>query len=205
MNNSILNILLNEYEKKKFKADLNFEQAKRTFLASHPDLLKINDELNNTALDISKAILNNDETTAKNLKKYFNDLKFKKEKMLNSIQIPLEAKEPLYDCKICNDTGYVTLENNKSVLCNCMKQKIFDLEFNKSNISNLDNENFDKFNLDLYSDEINYEKYNAKISPKQNILNIKNIAINFIDNFDNPNEKNLLFTGNTGLRQNISF
>ena len=28
---------------------------------------------------------------------------------------------------------------------------------------------------------------------------IKNVAINFINNFDNPNEKNLLFSGNTGL------
>lgn len=76
---------------------------------------------------------------------------------------------------------------------------MFDLDFNKSNIGNLDKENFDKFSLDLYSDMINEEKYKAKISPKQNIQNIKEIATKFIQGFDNPEEKNLLFTGNTGL------
>jgi DNA replication protein DnaC len=80
-----------------------------------------------------------------------------------------------------------------------LKQKIFDLEYNKSNIGNLEKENFSTFSLDKYSDEKNYEKYHANISPKENIKNIKKICENFINNFDDPNEKNLLFTGNTGL------
>ena len=199
MNNSTLNILLKEYEKKKFNADLEFENAKNAFYNLHPELLKTNNELNKVALDISKAILNNDTKKENDLKKYFNDLKFKKEQLLKNIKIPVEAKEPMYECKICNDTGYVTLDDNKTVLCNCIKQKLFDIEFNKANISNLNKENFDNFNINLYSDEISFEKYNAKISPKQNIINIKEIALNFIKNFDNPEEKNLLFLGNTGL------
>ncbi len=199
MNTSTLNTLLKEYEKKKFKADLKFENAKNEFLSSHPDLLEITNKLNSIALDISKAILNNDIEQANTLKAEFQALKEKKEKLLQNIDVPSSAKEPSYDCKICNDTGYVTLDNNKTVLCNCIKQKIFDIDFNKSNIGNLDKENFDNFDLEVYSDEVDVKKYNAKISPRQNIQNIKDIALNFINNFDNPNEKNLLFTGNTGL------
>ena len=205
MSNSTLNSLLKEYEKKRFKADLAFEEARNNFYKLNPSLSKINSELNKTALDISKAILNKDETTVRNLKKYFNDLKYKKDRLIETIHIPLEAKEPLYECKFCKDTGYVTDSNNKTILCNCIKQKIFDIDFNKSNIGNLEKENFDNFNLNLYSDEINEKKYNAKISPKQNILNIKNIAEKFVNNFENPDEKNLLFLGNTGLRKNFSF
>ncbi len=85
------------------------------------------------------------------------------------------------------------------MLCNCIKQKIFDIDFNKSNIGNLSKENFDNFDLSLYSDEVNEEKYNAKISPRQNIENIKKIALDFIDGFDDPEENNLLFLGSTGL------
>ena len=76
---------------------------------------------------------------------------------------------------------------------------MFDIDFNKSNIGNLDKENFDNFNFELYSDEINEQKYNAKVSPRQNIINIKEIAEDFIKGFDDPEENNLLFTGNTGL------
>lgn len=205
MNNQTLNTLLKEYEKKKFNAELAFENARKNFYRLHPNIENINSELNKTALDISKAILSKDEIKIKNLKKYFNDLKYKKEKILENVHVPIEAREPIYECKLCKDTGYVTDSNNRSVLCNCIKQKIFDIEFNKSNIGNLEKENFENFDLYLYSDEIDEKKYNAKISPRQNILNIKSISEKFIKNFENPDEKNLLFLGNTGLRENISF
>ena len=43
-------------------------------------------------------------------------------------------------------------------------------------------------------------KYKFNISPRNNILNIKQKCIEFVEHFDNPEYKNLLFTGNTGLR-----
>lgn len=64
---------------------------------------------------------------------------------------------------------------------------------------NLDKENFDNFNLDLYSNEVNEELFHAKVSPRQNIQTIRELAFNFIKNFDDPDQKNLLFTGSTGL------
>lgn len=77
---------------------------------------------------------------------------------------------------------------------------MFDIDFNKSNIRNIEKENFDTFDLEMYSDEVNPAKYNAKVSPRQNIQNIKEISLDFIKGFDDPDENNLLFTGNTGLR-----
>ena len=199
MDNPTLNLLLKDYEKKKFNKELAFEKAKDDFYHSHPDLESLNTKLNSTALDISKAILNGDLEKANSLKKTFAKLKSQKDKLLDSISIPSNVREPNYDCKICKDTGYVSDNSNRSMLCNCIKQKIFDIEFNKSNINNLEKENFENFDLNLYSDEVNEKKYNAKISPRQNILNIKDIALNFVNNFENPDEKNLLFLGNTGL------
>ena len=84
-------------------------------------------------------------------------------------------------------------------MCNCLKQKIFDAEYNKINSFDFSKYSFEDFSLDCYSDEINKEKYNSSISPKENIKIIKKICDKFIDTFDNPKEKNLLFIGNTGL------
>ena len=105
-----------------------------------------------------------------------------------------------YDCKNCNDTGYITNENNRKIMCNCLKQKLLNEAFNNSNISNLHKENFTKFTPLMYSDEVDIAKFKFNISPRKNILNIKEKAIEFIENFDNSNYKNLLFTGNSGLR-----
>lgn len=199
LSNSTLNNLLKDYEKKKYTAELNYEKDKADFYTSHPELSEINDKLGKLALDISKAVLKMDNELANKLKKEFYALKKKKEDMLTLNDIPQNVKEPNYECPICKDTGFVSDKTGKNALCNCIKQKMFDIDFNKSNIGNLEKENFDNFSFDLYSDEVNEQKYRAKISPRQNIANIKDIAVKFVENFDNPEEKNLLFTGNTGL------
>ena len=99
---------------------------------------------------------------------------------------------------MCKDTGYIT-ENYKTEMCNCLKQKLFDLEYNQSNTFDIKNISLDKFSLEQYSPVANSEKYGSKISPRQNIELIYKISTNFINNFDNAKEKNLLFTGNPGL------
>ena len=88
-------------------------------------------------------------------------------------------------------------------MCTCLKQKLLDISFNKSNMSKLDFENFDTFNENIFSDEVDYSKYHFNISPRANIKNIKQKCIDFIENFNKPNSKNLLFSGNTGLREDI--
>ena len=45
----------------------------------------------------------------------------------------------------------------------------------------------------------NKDIYHTEVSPRENILIIKKICQNFIDNFDSLDQDNLLFTGNSGL------
>jgi len=51
----------------------------------------------------------------------------------------------------------------------------------------------------LFSNEVDENKYGETISPRENMKEIKSCALKFIENFDNPEEKNLLFSGCTGL------
>ena len=51
--------------------------------------------------------------------------------------------------------------------------------------------------------EIEDELNKSAFETTKNILNIKEKSIEFINNFDNPDYKNLLFTGNSGLRKNL--
>ena len=199
MSDNILNNLLKEYEQKKYLAELNFQRDKTAFYNSNPKLLTLNEKLGKIALNISKAILNNDMKLEEDLHADFEALKRQKDEFLKSLEIPKGAMEPLYECQLCKDTGFVETSNGRSVLCNCIQQKMYDMSFNKSHIGNIQKENFDTFDETLYSDEADALKYNSKFSPRENILIIKNIAQKFIDNFDDPEAKNLLFTGNTGL------
>lgn len=189
--------LLSEYEQKRRKAQMDAETSIAQLYEQFPGLQEIDDEINKYAISKSKSILNGNDS-----KKYDSlivNLKKKKEQFLREKQIDVNLYKPKYECKECNDTGYIQDEKNKSVMCHCLKQKLLNLSYNKSNLSDIKAKNFDNFNLDLFSNEVDIKKYKIKCSPRQNILNIKNACINFIENFENLEEKNLFFCGNTGL------
>lgn len=200
MNSSALKPLLTEYEQKKAYAEQQANLRKIELFEKVPVLQEIENKLSSLAISTTKLLIqNNDITLLKDLQKQIATLKQQKEDILKKLHLEPDYLLPHYECSICKDTGYVTNANYTSSMCSCLKQKIFDIEYNKSNICNLNSQNFANFTDTLYSDEINKEKYHIDISPRENIKKIKELCLNFIQNFDSPNEKNLLFTGNTGL------
>ena len=162
MANDVLNTLLREYEQKKVNAELDLERRKELIYKLIPRLLEIDDELNSLGIQSAKSILISPEKRdfyVDELNKKIKDLKSEKESILLKNGYSLDYFKPFYECKLCNDTGFITDENSNTVMCSCLKQKLLNISFNKSNMYNLKKENF-----------------------------------------DNPDCKNLLFTGATGLR-----
>lgn len=199
---STIKDLLSEYEIKRRLALRDAEERKTSFMSANPEFFKLEKEISSISIFYTRALIrataDNREDILTKYREDINNLQNKKNTFLEKMKIDPSFFEPKYECKICNDTGYI-IQNGKSNMCSCLKQRIFNLEYNKSNIGNLEKENFDTFSFEKYSDETNVEKYHAKISPRENIKNIKLICEHFIQNFDNPDERNLLFTGNTGL------
>ena len=185
MNNSTLKSLLIEYDKKRRNAENIAQKEKENLYAEFPELDEIDKKLSSLAFSsMIELTKNNDKKIIENLNSNIELLKKKKEDILNSIGEKAKKIIPNYECKKCNDTGYI-FDGNSTEMCSCLKQKIYDIEYNKSNISNLEKQNFNSFNLAFYSDEVNKQKYNSDISPRENIKIIKNICDNFINNFDN--------------------
>ncbi len=199
MNSTILSNLLKDYERKRLFAEKDLEKRKEKLYLDNPRLQEIDDELSKLGISTAKAlILSNSSKLLEELNSNVDKLKKEKSEILKNLNLPSDYLLPNYSCKICNDTGYIQ-DNYNSTMCNCLKQEIYNIEYNKSNIANLETQNFDNFSLEKYSDKVDKEKYNSEISPRENISLIKDICLKFIDNFDDPKEKNLLFTGNTGL------
>lgn len=199
MNHSNLKNLLTEYEKKRLNAIYDAEHRKSILYKQEPRLQEIDDLLSKEAIQISKEMLTNpDKKLVDQLNADIQKLKNEKLSILKKLGKEESYLKPYYDCSFCNDTGYV-MDNYHSVMCNCLKQKLFNIEYNKSNIYNLQKENFNTFSSSVYADEVDEKKYHSKLSPRQNIECIKKLCFSFIDRFDTPEEKNLLFTGNTGL------
>lgn len=199
MNNTNLKALLIEYDRKRMKAKETAEINKRKLYDEFPKLSEIDSSINSIALSNMKKIAENgDPELISKLNQQLNKLKQEKEIILKSIGDKANLIIPQYECNKCNDTGYISV-SGQSEMCSCLKQRIYDIEYNKSNMNSLEKQNFNNFNINLYSNEINPEKYQSDISPKENMELILKICHKFIDNFDNLDSKNLLFTGKTGL------
>ena len=185
MSNAVLSSILKDYERKRLSAQKDLEYRKNKLYSENPRLQEIDDELSKTGISTAKAlILSNSTNLLKDLNAKIDNLKKEKAELIKNLNLPLDYLSPNYSCKICNDTGYIQ-ENYRSTMCTCLKQEIYNIEYNKSNIANLESQNFENFSFNKYSDKADKEKYNSEISPRENIKLIKEICMKFINKFDN--------------------
>lgn len=197
MNHTILKQLLTEYEQTRLQNIKNLDLRKKEIYSKNPRLEEIEKELNLASISIAKSALLKTPNT-ENLENKILKLKKERNELLKQMEKDLSFLNLQYKCNICKDTGYV-FHNSQTIMCTCLKQKLFDAEYNKANLGNLSKDTFENFNINLFSNEVNPQKYNSNISPRENIEDIKASCQKFVENFNNSNKKNLLFSGSTGL------
>lgn len=199
MNLEILKSLEREYEFKRTLAEKNTEYLKNEIYEKNPVLAEIDQKIKKLGIEASKASLLAKESEKvkiiDELSKKIEALKLEKGKILNSAGVSLIPK---YECTKCQDTGHITIDL-KTEMCSCLKQKLINESYNKSNLYRLKNDTFEQFNDSLYDNTAKVEKYGINISPRENINKIKDLSLKFVENFDSLEQKNLLFTGTPGI------
>jgi DNA replication protein DnaC len=201
MNENMYNLIKKEYDKKQKQAYNALLDRKNEVLAKIPELLELDNKIKSSGVRYSKLILsgkNLHNTEVSNLLLDMESLRKKKNKLLTLNNYPPDYLEPEYECKLCKDTGFVS-ENDVASRCSCYQQKVINYLYGSSNLDLVKFENFKTFNEKYYPDVVDEKKYEMKISPRKNILNIRERCLSFIKNFDSPYEKNLFFSGPTGV------
>lgn len=198
MANKNLEYLLNEYEQKRVYAERKLDARKEKLYNDFPRIKYIDDTLNKISIAKMKATLFKPDVV-QNFDEELNDLRDEKREIYEKEDINKRYFSDIFECNICKDIGYIQNEDGKTVMCSCLKQRLLDASYNLSNLSDIKRENFENFNVLLFSDEVNEKKYNSKGSPRQNIIAIKNACMKFVQNFEDLEQKNLLFIGHTGL------
>lgn len=201
MNNSIHNAIKTEYEKKQKAAFDDQMQRMSAAFSKIPGLEEVCKEIHRSGLKYNKMILLGNTPADKavsELQAKIDGLKAEKERLLTRFGYPVNYLEVSYSCGKCKDTGFVEV-NGIVEKCACYKQRLIDHLYNQSNLRMTEKENFSNFDESLYPDVVDEKKYGLKISPRENILKIRERCQKFIENFDSPDEKNLFFSGPTGV------
>ena len=185
--------ILNEYEEYRTASEIQRKARISEVYKKLPRIKEIDEEIFKIGSENIKNIIKNPENSDKinyDFKKKLKELQEEKNRILSENNIPKDYDRKKYRCELCKDTGFT--EDGK--MCGCLKQKLINEAYSKSNLGDiLSVQNFDFFSFDYYSKE-----KKDGISPYENMQIIYNRAKNFCKNFDTE-EKSLIFYGSTGL------
>lgn len=155
-----------------------------------PSYKQYNDEISSISVASAKARLRGDSSSLDMLANKVKTLESKMVEALVNAGYSRNYLDPIYTCNDCKDTGYIG-----NAKCHCFRQAEINLLYRQSNIKDiLSKENFDTFDIRLFSDNI---ANGYDVSPRQNMSDILNVCKEFTDEF--PNGRNLLFMGEPGV------
>lgn len=184
------------FQKRRDKAIRELENRRSEIYTFIPEIKSIDKQINKLGLSIAMASIKNPYQATLEMKAIEHEIKTLLEDklvLLTEKKIPRDFLTVDFKCKICDDTGF--LKTGKP--CSCYKQEQIKISYEHSNITAvLDRENFDTFNLDIFSTE-----YNAayKTTPKEHMMTVLANCESFVYDFEKKNQNNMLFFGQTGL------
>lgn len=157
-----------------------------------PELQDIEDSISSLSVQQARKLLEGSETALAELKEQIHQLSSRKAQLLEEHGFPDDYMDPVYTCPDCRDTGFI--DNRK---CHCFVQASLNLLYSQSELQEaLEEENFNTFRLDYYSDDLTDSV--TGLTAYQAITRAVEESKDFIRKFDYEYQ-NLLFYGSTGI------
>jgi DNA replication protein DnaC len=186
---------MRNFEASREHAEEDFAARRMEAFKKTPRLQEIEKKLGEIGLTLARLALSGNANALEEARKKSDALKEERLSLISKKGLAKTYFLPQYSCANCADTGYI-LGANPIVACACLKQKLIDEYYSLSNMREvLRDENFDNFDIRLFSEKI---IENEGLSPRSCMeINYK-MAISFVQKFDDE-FANLLLYGETGL------
>ncbi|NLV47425.1 MAG: ATP-binding protein [Clostridiaceae bacterium] len=179
------------YEQKRQLAEKSRDSQVAAIYAEYPEIESIDRELAIAGADLLLEAI--DPGRPANAARRIRDLKRRRVELLKQYQIPLHFDQVRYSCSRCQDTGYIDGSN-----CRCYQAVLVPLLTDESNMTHLHGISFKTFDPSLFSNQTNPETYQSPLSPRQQIMGLKKAGERFVECFDDPETRSMLFIGKPG-------
>jgi len=183
--------VLREYDALRTLKAAELRERREAVYTKLPRLEEIERELSMLGVSTAKLVLMQPESREQalaELQEKQQALKTERDTLMAENCLSPDLLKMEYVCAACQDTGYIGNEP-----CACMKHKLMDRLYDQSNVRDVTKlENFDTFDLRLFSDEV---VQGEGISPKENAKRNLKMAMAFAEDFTGDN---LLLYGGAG-------
>ncbi len=190
-NKNIASAIANEFLSKKQKRDALIKERREELYKKIPALSAIEKEISSLSFSLFKKAADgfSPDKAAEEIREKSLSLTKKRDALIKEAGFGDDYLNPPYECPLCKDEGFI--DNS---YCHCFQKKLLERTLLESNLSSMQNNTFENFSLNWYSEEAE----NGALSPRDNMKKILSDCIKFSENFKTTDD-NLLLTGPSGL------
>lgn len=187
LNNAQYESIIRDYENIRDANRHTLESRKAEVYQAVPEYRELEDSISTLSVSAAKAMLAGDDNARDRLHDSLLHIRQRQQALLTSAGLPVDYLKPIYRCLACEDTGYITDENNLKQKCSCFRQREISILYSQSNIQDMiSRENFSTLSTEYYQGE-DLRRFESAVD----------LCRNFIKNF-NQDYHNILFYGTVG-------
>ena len=180
---------LDEVKQSREKKELQAQQNKSNLYKEYPKLYELDESISSVFKAVMKQVIAGQTPDFAAAEEKSLALQDEKAKFIKDNNIDYSVTTPVFDCSMCEDTGYF-----KGKICECVKKKATELVYNELNKDvTLSDYTFEKFSLSFYPD-----KDENGVNPYEIMTKISGFCVKYASEFTLDSE-NLVFFGKTGL------
>lgn len=152
-----------------------------------PGYRALEDSVSTVSVSMAKKMLETDIFPKAELHEALHRIAEQKKDLLTAAGYPAGYLDPIYDCPVCQDTGYVPDEAGGKKKCSCFRLQEITLLYEQSNIQDvIAKENFSTLSYAFYQGD-DLQRFRAAV----------NLSQSFVQNFK-QDYQNLFFYGTVG-------
>lgn len=185
--------LLSEYQNQRMRNEQELSRRIAEAGRIDPEIIRLRDENRDLAFETMKKIMTlpneaEKREAAQQMKQrgIFNNGEIRRR--LKAAGLPENHLDLQYRCNVCKDTAYVG--DAPSRFCDCFENRLRTMQYEDGSMSGTDEQCFERFNLDLFSEENGL---------RDKMANFRRGFEDYANAYPNTRLLNLFFTGTSGL------
>lgn len=179
--------IIKDYERIRDYNRYRVESRKEQIYQTIPEYWDLEESISAASMAATRALLEGNEGSKEELHRKLTDIRNRQKQLLIAAGYPEDYLLPIYNCSRCQDTGYITGDDNSKQKCSCFRKREISILYSQSNIQKMiEKENFNTISYDYYEGQ-DLQRFEAAVK----------LSKDFVKKF-NQDYHNILFYGTVG-------
>lgn len=187
LTNSQYQSIIRDYDRIRDNNRFTLETRREQVCQAVPEYRDLEDSVSSLSVSAARSVLEGETDARDSLRKSLSEIRRRQRQLLAAAGFPDDYLDPIYNCSLCQDTGYTTSEDGLKQKCSCFRQREISVLYSQSHIQDMvAKENFSTLSTEYYQGE-DLRHFESAVD----------LCREFVKNF-NKDYRNILFYGTVG-------